>query len=207
MDGVIFEGDNFWIELHKLFGTERQGLFLAKKYMQSSYEYMASIVAGRLWKGKESSAYEKLIKERIYHPGIKKVFDYLHQRHILSAIISTGSFDLAKRAQLELGIDEIRANKLEIENGILTGKVDIQVVEGQKYKIGLELVSAFNTLPQCTAFVGDSDSDIDLAKVVYLPIAYNSKSVELNTVAKYSLAYGNLEGIINILNQNREFSD
>jgi phosphoserine phosphatase len=204
MDGVIFEGENFWIDMHKAYGTLKPGLSLAKKYLQADYEYMANIVAGQLWKGKRSNAYEELVKNRIYQPGTKEVFSYLRQKGIRSAIISTGAYDLALRAQRELGIDEIRANKLEIKKGVFTGKVDIQVSEGQKAKAGLELIAIFKTLLQYTAFIGDSDSDIDLARVVSLPIAYNSKSKELNSIARYTLEYGKLKDITNILTQHGE---
>ncbi|MCG2719568.1 MAG: hypothetical protein L6266_02425 [Nanoarchaeota archaeon] len=38
MDGVIFKDNNFWIELHKRFGTLEQGIKLTEKYLHNNYE-------------------------------------------------------------------------------------------------------------------------------------------------------------------------
>jgi len=200
MDGVIFEGKNFWLDLHRCFGTEQEGVNLAEKHIESDYILLANTVAGELWKGKSSGLYEKLIRERAYQPGIKKLLNFLHAKGILSAIVSTGPFDLAERARLELGINEIRANRLEIQKGILTGKVEVQVEESNKSKSGLEVMSALRVAPDKTACVGDSDSDADLAKVVSLTIAYDSRSEKLKTASTHVIRYGHIEDIIGILN-------
>ena len=51
MDGVLFEGHNFWLELHKKYGTEKLGLELANKYFTSDYDALAIQVARDLWRG------------------------------------------------------------------------------------------------------------------------------------------------------------
>lgn len=44
MDGVIFEGVNFWLELHKKFGTFEEGKILTEKYLYSDYNKLVEEV-------------------------------------------------------------------------------------------------------------------------------------------------------------------
>lgn len=199
MDGVIFEGDNFWLDLHRKFRTATIGTRLAKKHLISNYDLLVEKVAGGLWKGKSAESYESLISLRQYHPGINEVFTFIHQKNIRSAIVSTGPYDLAVRAQKELGINKIYANRLIVKDGIIEGNVDVMVKESEKANIGQKLVEEMGFGLSQSAFIGDTDSDIELATQVGLPIAYNSKSEILIKVCKYALNYGELNSIIKIL--------
>lgn len=199
MDGVIFETKNFWLKLHQLFGTQKEALKLADQMMKNNYRLMAEITVSRLWKYKTAEPFWNLIKKSKYQSGIKKVFRFLKARGIKTAIVSSGPLQLAKRAQKELLIDEIRANEVIIENGILTSFVEVNVSENEKDKVGLDIIHKLGGSPTTTIFVGDSDSDISLAKVVGIPIAYNSESDELNKISKYTLAQGQLLELIEII--------
>lgn len=198
MDGVIFEGDNFWLELHEKYGTEEKGLELARKYLLSDYGNLANLVARDLWKGKPASIYNLMINSRVYQPGVKKVFNYLNQENIPSAILSSGPYHLASRAQMDLGINAIWANRLSIKDNALTGEVEVMVQDHDKKKAGLSIIRHFKASPSHTVFVGDSDADFGLAEVIGFPISYNSKSEALNRVSKYILKYGEFERLIDI---------
>jgi len=116
-----------------------------------------------------------------------------------SAIVSSGPYDLAARAQKELGIDEIHANRLTIENGTISDKIEIMVPDSQKKEIGLKVMRKLAISPCSAASIGDSDADIPLAQVVGLSIAYNSKSESLNKQCAYVLKYGELRECIGII--------
>ncbi len=199
MDGVIFEGDNFWLELHRRYGTEREGLELASKYLVSDYTNLANLVAGRLWKGKPASVYNLMVKRRLYQPGVRKVFGYLKRHNIHSAILSSGPYHLALRAQKDLGIDAVWANRLSINNDAITGEVEVMVRDYDKKDVGLGIIRQFNAEPSRTVFVGDSDADAALAEVVGLPVAYDCKSERLRKACKYALNYGELERLTDII--------
>lgn len=198
MDGVIFEGDNFWLELHKQFGTEKEGLELAGKYLTSDYDNLARLVASNLWKGKSASVYNLMVNERLYQPGVRKVFSYLGQNNIRSAILSSGPYHLALRAQKDLGINIVWANRLSITDDKFTGEVKVKVRDHDKKTAGLKMIRHFKTTPLNTVFIGDSDADAGLAEIVGLPVAYNSKSERLDKICRYVLKYGELEKLINI---------
>jgi phosphoserine phosphatase len=161
-------------------------------------------VAGQLWKGRDASIYKNLIKSRCYQPGIKRVFNFIHKHRIRSAIISSGPYDLAKRAKIDLGIDEIYANKLIVKNGKIDGSAEVIVRDREKANIGIKLAKKIGIDLERVAFIGDGDNDIDLATKVGLPIVYNSKLRDLKKVCKYNLHYGELKKIVQILASHKE---
>jgi phosphoserine phosphatase len=192
MDGVIFEGHNFWLELHKAFGTEQKGVVSANKYLSTDYDRLVEIVAGDLWKGRLADIYYEMIHQRRYHPGVKEVFAFLKTYHVRTAIISSGPYDLARRAQVDLGIDIIRANRLIIEDGAIEGSVDVMVPDGEKKRVGLEVMAELGINAEHAAYVGDSDSDVELAELVDYSVAYNTNSNDLIEACDITLKYGEL---------------
>jgi phosphoserine phosphatase len=192
MDGVIFEGKNFWLDLHKAYGTVKEGLELADRHLASDYELLARTVAEKLWKDKPVSVYQKMIDERAYQPGVEDVFEYLHRSRIQTAIVSSGPYHLAVRAQKQFGIDEVWANRLLIKDGKFQGRVELMVSDTAKESIGEEIMKSRGVTAGDTAFVGDSDSDVALASLVGLPVAYDSTSERLTRLCQHVLKYGEL---------------
>ncbi|MBI4148760.1 HAD-IB family phosphatase [Candidatus Woesearchaeota archaeon] len=127
MDGVLFQHFNFWVELHKVFGTWEEGKKLTQQYLHTDYPKLVQEVIGRLWAGKPAEAYYDLINSQTYVAGAKEVFAELRKRNLVTAIITSGSYDLAVRAQKELGVDYIFANKLLVENGRIVGTTDMSL--------------------------------------------------------------------------------
>jgi phosphoserine phosphatase len=199
MDGVIYEGSNFWLELHQRFGTEKEGVDAANRYLKPDYDRLAEIVAGRLWKGKPAAIMYDMVEQRRYQPGVQGVFAFLRDNDIRSAIISSGPYPLALRAQRELGIDLVKANDLVVQDRLIQGEVAVMVPDGEKARVGQEVMEQMGVEPLQTAFIGDTDSDVELARRVGLAVAYNSQSQRLIEVCDYALAYGELPKFIEII--------
>jgi phosphoserine phosphatase len=144
MDGVIFEGGNFWLDLHNVYNSREEALELAKNFLytnrESDYIYLSKYTAKFLWRGKHSSDYFKLVEERKYQPGICQLFDCIHSKNLKTAIISSGSYELAVKAQRDLGISEILANRLIINDENLIEDVDVMVPDNRKDKVGKKLM-------------------------------------------------------------------
>lgn len=121
MDGVIFKHHNFWMELHKAFGTLEEGMALTKQYVKTNYDKLVQEVIGRLWKDKPAKPYFDLISSHQYIDGAKETFNGLRKLGHATMLITSGPYDLALRAKRELGVDYIFANRLPIENGKVIG--------------------------------------------------------------------------------------
>jgi phosphoserine phosphatase len=199
MDGVLFQGRSFWLDLHREFGTDVEGLRLADRYLAGDYATLAAKVAGELWRGKSATVYESLVKRRRYQRGVSELFRFLHKRSIRTAIVSSGPDLLALRAQRDLAIDLVRANGLEVREQKLTGKAFIRVSDAAKAEVGTEVMRELGVRASQTATVGDSESDAELAALAGLAIAYDSDSDLLTKVAQHHLPRGDLLRICDIL--------
>lgn len=199
MDGVIFSGDNFWLELHREYGTTDEGVALADRLMERDYGRLASLVAGRLWKGRPSEPFERLVAQRSYEPGVERLFAYLKEVGIRTAVVSSGPEQLALRAKRDLGIDEIQANLVEVRDGTITGDTAINVPDSEKVRVGLEVIGKFGTTAERTMFVGDSDSDAGLVSVVGLGVAYATSAAALLAVADVVLESGRLADVADLV--------
>ena len=82
MDGVIFKDINFWMELHKKFGTLEQGIELTKKYLHTNYDRLVEEVVVKLWKGKDAKPYYDLVNSIEYLPGVRETFVISKQEDI-----------------------------------------------------------------------------------------------------------------------------
>jgi hypothetical protein len=54
MEGVVFERRNFWLDLHRAFGTEEEGVRLAKKHLDSDCNELQKSRRNRSVQGPES---------------------------------------------------------------------------------------------------------------------------------------------------------
>jgi HAD superfamily phosphoserine phosphatase-like hydrolase len=208
MDGVIFEGKNFWLELHKLMGTEKQAWQLWKGLGAHAYDKLSHLTAMNLWRQKSSDEFWRLIYARRAVTGVDQVFTYLNENRIKSAIISSGAYQLAERAQRLFSITEIRANKLGIgQDGEFTGQVEIQVDDNHKDIPAKEIMSKFGASYDTTAVIGDSESDIAIAKLASLSIAYDCSDRGLLEICSFRVAAGEILKVIEVLRERIDRGD
>lgn len=198
MDGVIFEDINFWMELHKKFGTLKKGKELTKKYLHTDYDKLVKEVVVKSWKGKDAKPYYDLVNSTRYLGGVKETFDYLKEKGYIIAIISSSSIELARRVQKDYGVDHIFANELVIKDGKVSGGFVWPIGAGKKKKAQIigDLCSNLGISKKEVVYVGDSDTDIEAFKEVGKSIAFNSTSEKLKKVSTYVVDSSNLKDII-----------
>ena len=103
MSGVIFKDKNFWMELHKAFGTFEQGKELTEKYLFTDYDKLVEEVVVKLWKGRDAKPYLNLVNSFEYISGVKEMFDHINSKGYLTAIITCSSAAIARRVQRDYG--------------------------------------------------------------------------------------------------------
>lgn len=200
MDGVIFEGKNFWLELHQQLGTEKQAWQLWQGLAARDYARLSELTARKLWQGRSAQPFWALIDQRKPVPGIKDVFDFLHRQGVATAIVSSGPYQLAERAQTLFPIAAIRANRLGIgSDGLFSGTVDVQVDDGAKDIAARDLQAKFGASPETTAMIGDTDSDRALASLASLSIAYDAGDTDFAKACSHRLAAGEMAQAVALL--------
>lgn len=196
MDGVIFRHCNFWLELHKAFGTFEEGKKLTDQYLTTDYGKLVEEVVARLWKGRKADPYYQLVKKMKYNPGVRETFVGLKKAHMKTIIISSGPYDLALRAQKELGVDDIFTNELVIRNNIITGEFDWPIGFGHKQPILVHYAHENGIMLDDIAVVGDEENDVEIAKIAGIAIAFNSTSDKLKKFCDVVINSNNLKEIL-----------
>jgi phosphoserine phosphatase len=159
-------------------------------------------------KGMPLAEFDEVFQSLRITPGAEDLICVLKKLGYKIALISGGFTYVAEKLKDRLGIDFVYANKLEIENGKLTGKVlppivnaarkaDLLDVIAQQEKIALDQVVA----------IGDGANDIPMLNKAGLGIAFNAKP-SVREKAHTALSQKNMRSILYLLGlSGRELSE
>ncbi len=131
--------------------------------------------------------------------GAERLIRTLKQLGYKIAILSGGFTYFAEHLQRRLGIDYVHANRLEFEQGRLTGKVAGPIVDGARKAELLRQIAAREgiRLEQVIA-VGDGANDLPMLSIAGLGIAYHAKPL-VKEQARHAITTVGLDGILYLL--------
>jgi phosphoserine phosphatase len=116
-----------------------------------------------------------------------------------TAILSGGFTYFAEYLQRALGIDEVHANTLDIQDGKVTGRVVGQVVDGaRKAELLRQLAARDGISLQQVIAVGDGANDLPMLSIAGLGIAYRAKPL-VRQSANQAISSVGLDGILYLL--------
>ena len=144
------------------------------------------------------------ILDEIYHnipftPGAKKLVKILKKLGYKTAVISGGFTFFTDRLKNELGLDYAFANKLEIKDGKLTGKVLGEIINGEaKAKILEDIANKEDISLDQVVAIGDGANDLLMLDKAGLGIAFNAHKT-VREKADYNISQENLDSIIYLL--------
>jgi phosphoserine phosphatase len=111
-------------------------------------------------------------------PGARTVVRTLRRLGFTVALVSGGFLEVVAPLAAELGIDHVEANRLEVADGHLTGRVLGPVVDRAGKAAALRRFAAAEGLPiSRTVAIGDGANDLDMLDAAGLGIAFNAKPV------------------------------
>ncbi len=198
LDGTLTQERSIWeyihIRLGKWYGfaEEYQKQFLAGKI---SYEEFCERDA-EVWKGMKVEELLEIVKTVPFHPGVEALINHLKQKGLKLSMVSSGLSLLTHWVHQRYGFDYSVSNDLLHENGVLTGKVKIQVYYDKKREWVEKILKRFGVNPEEVIAIGDSKGDIDMFQMVGLSIAFNSSCKELDQIANICIQSQNLADII-----------
>jgi len=198
LDGTLTQERSIWEYIHKKlrkwygFAEEYQNLFLAGKI---SYEEFCERDA-QVWKGMKVEELSKIVETVPFHPGVDELIDYIKQKGLKLSMVSSGLSLLSNWVHEKYGFDYSVSNDLLHENGILTGKVKIQVNYDKKAEWVKKIVKQFGVNPEEVVAIGDSKGDMDMFQMVGFSIAFNSSCKDLDKIASVCIQSQNLADII-----------
>ncbi len=111
-------------------------------------------------------------------PGARTTIRTLKRLGYRCGIVSGGFTQVARHLVEDLALDFVAANTLEVEGGLLTGRVVGDVVDRQGKARALARFALESGVPlNQTVAVGDGANDIDMLTAAGLGIAFNAKPI------------------------------
>lgn len=155
-----------------------------------------------LLKGLEISIFDKIAERIHFTPGAKELVDTLHQMNYKVGLVSGGFHETVDRLAEHLGIDYVIANRLEVENGSLTGRVagDIVTKDTKKEKL-LEWAAENGLTVDQTVAVGDGANDLPMIQTAGIGIAFCAKPI-VQEQAPFRMNVRDLSKVLEIIAEN-----
>ena len=177
VDGTLTKVVSSWQFLHERLGTWDKGKQYAEQFFRGviTYEDWARLDAS-LWRGLKLGRVRQIVDSIPYTNGAQDVIATLRGNGFKVVLLSAGLSLVTERIEREIRLDGSLANKLKVENGLLTGEVKVNVSVDNKDTVLLRMLKKFNLgIDECAA-VGDDETLIPLFEGVSLSIAFNPRS-------------------------------
>lgn len=152
-----------------------------------------------LLKGLEESALARVFEQRLELTlGAHSMLHAMKQAGLRTVLVSGGFTYFTERLEHELELDVSHANRLEVVNGKLTGRVLGDIVDAQAKKATVLEQCAELDAPSAAAIViGDGANDLAMMSVAGLSVAFRAKPV-VQSKAHVALNYSGLDGVLNL---------
>jgi len=201
LDGTLTRERSVWEYIHKRLGQwygfaeEYQKKFLSGEI---SYERFCELDA-RVWKGMKLEEILAIVETVPFYPGVEKLMGHLKGKGLRLAMVSSGLSVLSDWVHQQYQFDYSVSNELLHEDGILTGKVKIQVYYDRKAEWVSRILESFKIKPEETIAIGDSAGDLDMLQMAGFSVAFNSSCADLRQIADVCIMNQNLADIIPVL--------
>lgn len=137
-------------------------------------------------------------------PGARTLCRTLRRLGFTLAVVSGGFIEVVGPLAESLGIHHARANRLEVRDGVLTGRVLGPVLDRAGKASALREFAAAENLPLArTVAIGDGANDLDMLAAAGLGIAFNAKPV-VAAQAHTSVTSPYLDAVLYLLGIARE---
>ena len=157
-----------------------------------------------LLKGVTLASMEEVYAQRLQlNPGAAELVGACKKAGMKVLLVSGGFTFFAERVRESLGIDYMRANVLEIEDGVLTGRMIDQpwgdICDGmEKRKTLIEICAQLGISPQQAIAVGDGANDLPMMSEAGLSVAFHAKP-KVREQAMVAINSGGLNRLLAVL--------
>ncbi|MBT10712.1 MAG: phosphoserine phosphatase SerB [Oceanospirillaceae bacterium] len=187
-------------ELAAAAGVGDQVAEITERAMQGELDFIQSFEQRvALLKGLKGDVLQGIAERLPVTEGAERLIRNLRALGYKTAILSGGFNYFGRYLQHKLGIDYVFANELEMEDGVVTGRVTGQVVDGQrKAELLRQLAEKEEIRLEQTIAVGDGANDLPMLSIAGLGIAFRAKPL-VRENAKNAISTLGLDGILYLL--------
>tara|TARA_B110000879_G_C11077468_1_gene473344 strand:- start:2 stop:1198 length:1197 start_codon:yes stop_codon:yes gene_type:complete len=203
---VVFDMDSTLIdaevidELAHEAGVGDQVAAITEAAMQGEIDFKASFTQRMaLLKGLDANILQSVAERLRLNEGAEHLISTLKKLGFKTAIVSGGFTFFGEYLQQRLGVDYVYANQLDIEDGLVTGRVTGEIIDGQrKAELLRQIAQREGLMLQQVIAVGDGANDLPMLSIAGLGIAFRAKPL-VKASAKQSISNLGLDGILYLL--------
>jgi phosphoserine phosphatase len=157
-----------------------------------------------LLKGVPVTALDEVYNRHLHlNPGVETFVGACQAAGLKTLLVSGGFTFFSDRVKHRLGLDFARANVLEMDNGVLTGRLVDRpwgdIVDGaEKRRVVLEVCELMGIAPTQAIAVGDGANDLPMMSVAGLSIAFHGKPA-VRDQAMLSIETGGMDRALDVL--------
>lgn len=199
MDSTLIEQEVI-VELAKAAGIGNQVAEITESAMRGEIDFNESFTQRvALLRGLSTDVLDDIANNLTITEGAEKLINNLKAQGYHTAILSGGFTYFAEYLKNKLGIDEVHANVLDIEDGIVTGNVVLPIVDGNKKAEILQNISkSLNLDLNQVVAIGDGANDLQMLALSGLGVAFRAKPL-VREKAKQSISNLGLDGVLYLL--------
>jgi phosphoserine phosphatase len=187
-------------EIADMHGMKPQVSEITQRTMRGEIVFAESLrQRTALLQGLDQDALQQVYDERVrLSPGAEKMLERMKSAGLKSMVISGGFTFFTDRIKTKLNLDYSAANRLEIADGKLTGKVmgeiigasgKAEVLKSVREKLGLRREQVIA--------IGDGANDLKMMEEAGVSIAYHAKPI-VQEKATYAINHVGLDGVANL---------
>jgi phosphoserine phosphatase len=150
-------------------------------------------------KGLDAGVLQRVADRLKLTEGAERLAVALKRFGFKTAILSGGFQFFGQHIQKRLGMDYVRTNDLEIQNGKLTGQLRGELVDAARKAELLQVIAAKENISlQQTIAVGDGANDLPMLAAAGLGIAFHAKPLVAQS-ARHQISTLGLDGILYLI--------
>ena len=199
MDSTLIEEEVIDI-LASYAGKSQIASEITKKAMAGEMDFNHSLNSRvSLLAGLDESVLMNARKQITFTTGAQALVEQLHKLGHEVGVVSGGFIDVIEPILHSLKVDFYRANKLEIQDGKLTGKLVGKIIDSDEKAIALQ---EFDNLAgvdlQQTVAIGDGANDLKMIQTAGLGIAFNAKPKVVES-ADSTISFRDLSAVLPLM--------
>ena len=199
MDSTLIQGEVI-DELAKMAGVADNVVAITESAMRGEIEFQESFrrrVA--LLRGLPEQRVRELLGTIPLVEGAEQLIGTLKMLGYKTTILSGGFTFFARHLQERLGIDYVYANELDIVDGVVTGQVKTEIVDGaRKAALLRQIARQENISLEQVVAVGDGANDLPMLGIAGMGIAFRAKPIVRQT-AGHAVSFLGLDSLLYLI--------
>ncbi|QVQ27980.1 phosphoserine phosphatase SerB [Achromobacter deleyi] len=157
--------------------------------------------------GMPEAALDEVYEQRLrINPGAEALIAACKAAGLTCLLVTGGFTCFTDRLRLRLGLDDVRANVLEVTQGRLTGRLLPQgwgdICDGnEKRRKLLEVCASLGVGPERAIAVGDGANDLPMMRAAGLSVGYRAKPA-VRQEAMVAIDEGGLDRLLELMRRN-----